>query len=261
MSTTPPTEPTATDAQPTEVYPPAVGGYGDAYAAQGYAPRPDAASAPTGPDTRSKGIAWTALVLAIVGTLLSLGGFVPVVWVGLVSVLIGGLVLLAAFIFAIVGLVGRRNGGTPLSVTALVLSVFGAVVGGFALVVSLVFIGLSAAGSSSAVPIPGIEVGQDATESDDLDSTADESAFFAEVRPRIEQIMGGIDASLTPEIVEQAFPDEVLIMIGQALLVTGEAGIDSFVGQTLAAADDTVGAEQLRAVYEAIYEAAQAHLQ
>ena len=144
MSTTPPIDPTdrptPADDQPTEAYPPADQQPTEAYppapqapyaqaprAPHGQAPQapygqaPGYAPAPAGPDTRSKGIAWTALSLAIVGIVLSLIGLIPVAWVGLIAVIIGGLVLLAAFVFAIVGLAGKRNGGKPLSITALVL--------------------------------------------------------------------------------------------------------------------------------------------
>jgi hypothetical protein len=82
------------------------------------------------------------------GTLLSIIGIVPVPWVGLVAVLIGGLLLLAGFVFSIVGLAGKRYGGKPLSITALVLSLVGATIGSFALIWSIILVGVSSAGSS-----------------------------------------------------------------------------------------------------------------
>lgn len=303
MSTTPPIEPTPDDARPTEAYPaqpspvvppapeaqptevlPPIGGYGDAYA-QSVPPAPyDAAQAPYGqpgvapqsyaaaptPDTRSKTVAWTALILAVVGTLLTFGGFVPVPWVGLVAVLLGGLVLLAGFIVSIVGLVGKRHGGTPLSITALVLTVVGAVVGVFALALSLVFIGLSAAGSSSSDLLPGTQVSEEATADEgvedeileeEFDVSGSEEAFLAQVRPEITQLFIEFDPTITAEDVEFAFSDDVLLNIGYALLATGDAGIDAIVAETIDAAGEDAGAEELRAVYRAIYEAAQAHLQ
>ena len=223
---------------------------------------PAPAPSPAAPgDTRSKGVAVTALVLAIVGLVLALLGFVPLPWLGIVGVLLGGLVLLAAFVVSIVGLVGARNGGKPLSITALVLSVLGGVVAGFALIVALVFTGLSVSDSAaSSTPSPasteGAEAGGEAA-----DLTAGEQAFIDEVRPQVDQTMQEVDPSLTPDLVAQAFPDESLLMIGQALLATGEEGIDSFVDQTLSTAGDTISEEQLRAMYQSLYDAAVAHLQ
>lgn len=282
MTNLPPTEPTPEDAHPTEVYPPAppapdyaaqapyAAPAAPAYAQSG-APQPYA-GAPVAPDTRPKRIAWTALTLAIAGIVLSLFGFVPILWVGFALALVGGLLLLAAFVFSIVGLAGKRNGGKPISIIALVLSVIGGFVGVFALVVSLVFIGLSAtAGSSSSgstdsepAPAPSSSVSEGGTDEGSTDAgatTADEAAFLADVRPQVTEIMQQVDPAMTPEVVETAFPDENLILIGQALLATGEAGIDSFVDQTLASTGDVVSADQLRALYQAIYESAQAHLQ
>ena len=70
-----------------------------------------------------------------------------------------------------------------------------------------------------------------------------------------------IDPTVSAEDVESVFPDDALITIGQTLLVTGDAGIDAIVDQTLSTAGDAVDAEQLRSLYEAIYAAAEAHLQ
>ena len=238
--------------------------------------RPGYAPAPAGPDTRSKGIAWTALSLAIVGIVLSLIGLIPVAWVGLIAVIIGGLVLLAAFVFAIVGLAGKRNGGKPLSITALVLSVVGATIGAFALIWAIVVTGLTAAGTSldsgstGVVPAPtptaeisgGAEDGAEGDGATDDAATADEAAFLAEVRPKVNDIMAQIDPSATPEVVAQALPDETLVMIGQALLVSGEAGIDQIVDQTFTgsgASDEDI--EKLRSLYQEILASAQAHLQ
>lgn len=294
MSTTPPIDPadrpTPADDQPTEAYPPADQQPTEAYppappapqAPHGQAPQapygqaPGYAPAPAGPDTRSKGVAWTALSLAIVGIVLSLVGLIPVAWVGLIAVIIGGLVLLAAFVFAIVGLAGKRNGGKPLSITALVLSVVGATIGAFALIWAIVVTGLTAAGTSldssstGVVPAPtptaeisgGAEDGATDDGATDDAATADEAAFLAEVRPKVNDIMAQIDPSATPEVVAQALPDETLVMIGQALLVSGEAGIDQIVDQTFTgsgASDEDI--EKLRSLYQEILASAQAHLQ
>lgn len=301
MSTTPPNEPT--NEQPTEAYPPAdqqpteayaapAGGYGAAYeapSAPAYPPADPAqpgypaaqsgypqqyAPAPSGPDTRSKTIAWTALGLAGVGFLATLLGFIPVVWVGLVAVIIGGLLLLAGFIFAIVGLAGKRNGGKGLSIAALIVSIVGAAIGTFALLWALVLVGLSVSGNSTEElltpdPMPSVEVTDNATDEGTDEGTtegetvAGEAAFIADVRPKVTAILQEIDPSATPELVEVAFPDETLVLLGQALLITGEPGIDAMVEQTIAGAGgaDVVAAEQLRRLYLEILASAQAHLQ
>lgn len=310
MSTTPPTDPTQptpapADAQPTEAYPPATGGYGASYAAPTAPPAPEYAAqapytappapsygatpygatapygtpggypTPAGPDTRSKGIAWTALILAIAGILLCLIGFVPLPWVGFIAALIGSFALLAAFVVSIVGLVGRRNGGKGLSVTALVLSVVGSVLAGFALLVSMIFVGLSAANSSTG-SAPSTQTSDEAsdggagttddsaTTDDTTDGSADhsasEAAYLAALRPEINDVMTGIDPSVTSADIEKLFPDESLLLIGRALLVTGESGIDSMLDSTVEAAGGAVTADQVRPLYEAIYQAADQYL-
>lgn len=300
MSTTPPDEPTneqptqaypPADQQPTEAYAASAAGYGAAYEAPAAPAYPPAEPTPTGypaqpgypqqyapapaaPDTRPKAIAWTALALAGVGFIATLIGFIPVLWVGLVSVIIGGLLLLAGFIFALIGLISKRNGGKGLSITALVLSVVGAGIGVFALVFSLVLIGLSASGSSteellSPEPMPSVAVTDGAVDegTDEGDAGAEtpagEAAFIADVRPKVTAILQEIDPSATPELVETAFPDDTLVLLGQSLLVTGESGIDAIVEQTIAGAGggDAVAAEQLRRLYLEILASAQTHLQ
>ena len=286
--------PDAVDSTPTEVYPPAAppaapaptGGYGDAYVAPTAPPLPPAARQPTlpygaptapygaptppylapsgppVPDTRSKAIAWTALGLAAGGTLLSIIGIVPVPWVGRVAVLIGGL------------LAGKRYGGKPLSITALVLSLVGATIGSFALIWSIILVGVSSAGSSidemmsTPTPIPSVEVspGDILPGEGDDSATATESAaqqqFIADVRPKVNQILTEVDPTATPEIIEQVLPDETLILIGETLLTTGEAGIDDLVQQTITSVGaDESSADMLRTLYGEILTSARTYLQ
>lgn len=107
MSTTPPNTPPESgpdvpaDAQPTAAYPAGYGQPADAQPTEAYAAAygqpaapPAYAPAPTGPDTRSKRVAWTALALAIAGTVAALAGFVPILWVGFALALLAGLLLL-----------------------------------------------------------------------------------------------------------------------------------------------------------------------
>jgi hypothetical protein len=224
------------------------------------------------PDTRSKAIAWTALGLAAGGTLLSIIGIVPVPWVGLVAVLIGGLLLLAGFVFSIVGLAGKRYGGKPLSITALVLSLVGATIGSFALIWSIILVGVSSAGSSidemMSTLARAFRRGRpgDILPGEGGSATATESAaqqeFIADVRPKVNQILGEVDPTATPEIIEQVLPDESLILIGETLLTTGEAGIDDLVQQTITSVGaDESSADMLRTLYGEILTSARTYLQ
>ncbi|PZU47557.1 MAG: hypothetical protein DI566_05330 [Microbacterium sp.] len=229
-----------------------------------YTPQPE-------PDTRTKGIAWTALSLAIAGVVLTLIGFVPVPWVGIIAVVLGGIVLLAAFVFSIVGLAGKRFGGKPLSITALVVSIVGGVLGVIALAAALVITGNSVAQGivqdsgreTPSVTEPSDAADDDATTDDTADDsalTANETAFLAQVRPEVNRIMAEIDPSITPDIVEATFDDATLITVGEALLTTGQAGVDSFAEQS-AGTEGAADAELMRSLYQAIYDAAVAHLQ
>lgn len=302
------------DSTPAPAPPAATGGYGDAYvaptapplppvppappsgAAYGAPPAPygappspygtptaayGAPTAPYGtpsaapaPDTRSKAVAWTALGLAAGGTLLSIVGIVPVPWLGLVAVLIGGLLLLAGFVFSIVGLAGKRHGGKPLSITALVLSLVGATIGSFALIWSIILVGVTSAGStidemmSTPSPVPSVEVtpgGVLPGEEDDTATAAEsasEVAFIADVRPKVNQILGEVDPTATPDVIEQVLPDQSLILIGQTLLVTGEAGIEDLVQQTITSVGaDESSADLLRTLYGEILGSARTYLQ
>lgn len=309
---TPTADPTAAhptdDAQPTEAYP--TGGYGDAYVAPTAPPLPPLPTAPTAayppptpgqplyappaygqpgyapsaygappspppgqPDTRSKAVAGTALGLAAGGTVLSLVGLVPVPWAGLAAVLIGGLLLLAGFIFSIVGLAGTRNGGKPLSITALVLSLIGGTIGGVALILSIFFTGVSASGSSvsdvvaTPSPVPSVEVTpgggmpSERAEADAAQETAAEQAFIADVRPKVNEILVEVDPTVTPDVIEQVLPNESLILIGQTLRVTGDAGVEDLVQQTIASfGADESAAGLLRTLYREILASARTYL-
>lgn len=292
MSNTPPNDPAepqrpADPTQPTEAYPPAYptqlpasatqppaggavppAGYGQ----PGY-PQQPYGTGPSEPDTRPKGVAWTALILAIVGVVLVLFGFVPIPWLGLFAVLLGGLVLLVALIVSIIGLAGKRNGGKPLSITALVLSVVGGVVGGIALVASLVFIGLAAGGTSSTpAPTATVDASESAAPTDEAStsptpeatapdaSAGDEAAYLADVRPKVQEIWAGFDPSFTPEVVDSIFTDDLLLTVGRGLLVTGPDGIDAIVEQSLPSMGGAITADQLRSLYQGIYDSADTYL-
>lgn len=255
--------------------------YGAPPAAYGAPPAPYGAPSaaygapPTAPDTRPRGLATTSLILAVAGLILVLVGFFPLVWVGLITTLVGGLVLLAAFVTSLIALIAKRHGGTALSISAVVVSVIGGAVGVFALLVAVLFTGLSTSSTidpdALPAPLPSIEV-SDGTESlapgapTDAAHTVEQQAFLSDVRGQLNEVMTDIDPSVTAEDIEEVLSDDMLIMTGQQLLLTGEAGIDALVDQAAAAAggagvaDDTVDTTTLRNVFEIIYHAAQDHL-
>ena len=84
-------------------------------------------------DTRSKGLAITALVLAGLGLILAFVGFIPVPVVGLLIALLAGLVLLLALVLSIVALASKKQGGKGLGIAALVGAAVGAVIAFFAI--------------------------------------------------------------------------------------------------------------------------------
>ncbi len=276
----PPADTQTTQAYPTPPTTPADVSAGADAAPAAYGQPPQSyAPAPGTPDTRSKRIAWIALVLAVIGTVASLVGFVPVAWVGLVAVAIGGLLLLAGFIFAIVGLAGKKNGGKGLSIAALIISVIGAIIGFLALLVALVFSAQSFAeealtGSSTEVSAtPSAEASAEASDdtateegtedgTDEASTAAGEEAFLAEVRPKVTEIFTSIDPSITTEMIDTAYPDETLLMLGQTLLYTGDSGLDALIDQVYAqSTDDSMSEDQLRELFQVILDSAEAHLQ
>ena len=124
-----PTAPTtpygAPPAAPVYGAAPGAPGYGVAPGAPGYPPAgygvPPAP--PKAPDTRPK---------TIVGVVMA---FIPFVnW-------IAGLVLLAAFIIALIALISKKQGGTGMSITALILSVVGGIISVVMIALSFLWIG------------------------------------------------------------------------------------------------------------------------
>lgn len=225
------------------------------------------------PGTRSKGIAWTALALAIAGVLAAAVALIPLLWLSFALALLAFLLLLAAFVFALVGLIGKRHGGNVLSIVALVLSIGGAAVAAVALFLSLLLIGFAESGD--AAPAPTVEVSaapspapteeqatpeptEEAT--DPAPDAAAEAAFLADVRPKVNDIMAQTDPPITADIVQSVFPDEQLLLMGQTLLVAGDAGFDAIVDATVAQTGDVVPADTLRQLYQTVYDSAKIHL-
>jgi len=91
-------------------------------------------------DTRSKGLAITALVLGGVGLVLALVGFIPVPVAGLLLALMSGVMLLLAVVLSIVALASKKQGGKGLGIAALVSSTVGVVVAFFAVAYGVILL-------------------------------------------------------------------------------------------------------------------------
>ena len=271
----------ASDEAPTAAYDPAppapplppaapeqapYAGYGQpGYAQAPYGQPPVAAS---GPDTRPKTLARVSLGLAIVGALLACVGFIPLGWGGLVAVLVGGLMLLVAFVLSIVVLASRKQGGKPLGIAALIVSVLGAVVWTIALVVAFVF-GVLATAEQSADAAPSPSVSAPGENADDLDaddapagdvSEADEAAFLAEARPQLNELFAEIDPSFTDETVRQVFPDDALVGLGQSFAQAGDGNRQLLVDTLVTNLEGVLDAEAAERFIDILTDAADEHL-
>lgn len=287
-----------TDAAPTEAYPPvppapqapaAPAGYGQApYGQAPYGQNPGAqpqqyqtpygqaptSIAPAGPDTRPKTLGWFSVGLVGLGFVLVLLGFLPLAWVGLIAVLVGGLALIVAFILSIVVLASRKQGGKPLGIIALVVSVIGGGLWFVALVVALA-VSFSSA-SSSAIeelglgPTPSASVEPGDTDPDggtetDPDAGAtgdyDETAFIEEVRPQIVEVFQEIDPNITAETLDLMFPDETLVAAGQGFLLLGDSGREYLITTLVDSSEGVFTEESAARFADAIIDGAEKHLQ
>lgn len=293
-----PTEAYPTDAHPTEAYPPAPPAppAADATAAYGVAPAAHQATAPeapygqapygqapygqapygqapygspaqSDPDTRPKTLAWISLALAVVGTLVACIGFVPLGWAGIVAVIIGGVLLLAGFVLSIVALASRKQGGKPIGITALIVSVLGGIVWSIAFFVALaVGILSSAVSDAESAPAPQVSEapleGEDGTDAEgEVSGDYDEEAFLAEARPAITELFTGIDPSITEDFVTEMFPDEALVTVGQAFLMVGEDGRDQMLESLIAGSEGVFDEETAGRFADIMIDAAEKHLQ
>lgn len=176
--------------------------------------------APGGP--RPKTLAIIALVLAVLGLIMA---FVPG------ANLFAGVLLLPAFIIAIVALVKKNQGGKGFSIAALIISV----VGWVASIVMIVAFFLAAAASGAWNNYDPYEVDTESTptevwEEEDgdepIDSDTDagagtysESAYIGQAKPEAMRVLADAIPNATPELVSSMFPDEVLLTLGQAIVM------------------------------------------
>ncbi|MCW3493501.1 hypothetical protein [Microbacterium sp. SSM24] len=269
------------DVQPTEAYPPAgqptygqpgdPAAYGQPAATAAYgqpaygAPVADPAAVSVA--DRPRGLGWASLGLAIGGLVLVGAAFIPLAWVSLVLVLLGGLLLLVALVLGIVTLASKKQGAKGLGIAAIAVSVLGGLLWIFALTASLLWIGLAVAGSSSGSSDPEISVSEEATPGDGESTegeaptgTYDEEAYLAAVRPEILAIMQEIEPTITQELVDEFYTDDVLITVGTTIVSMGDLGGDAIVDQLVEGSEGMFTAEQATRFYETIRSAAEQYL-
>ncbi|GAA1854664.1 hypothetical protein ACFQZV_04355 [Microbacterium koreense] len=270
------------DQQPTQAYPPApqhpvppaygqpAAGYPQQTSAAPGQPVYGAPAQPAQPDTRPKTFGWVALGLAIAGIVLVGVAFLPLLWVSLTLAVIGGILLLAALIMGIVVLANKKQGGKPLGIIAIIVSVLGGFAWIGALTWSLLLIGLASAGSGSAEvtdPTPPAVVetedpgsGGSTDEEGDVDVVAGgEAAYLAEVRPALFELFQEV-GPITEDEMELVFPDTLLVSLGETILILGEDGRQSMIDSLAQSAGDSFSAQQAERFYEIISSAALTHL-
>lgn len=220
---------------------------------------PTAYAAPVG-DERPRTMGRFSLGLAIAGTVLSIGGFLPLPGIGLALAAAGGLLLLTALILGIVALVNRAQGGKGLGVAGIIVSIIGGGVFIAALFVSFIVLGLSGSSEPAPVPEETIEIEEEvAPPAEEEVSAFDEQAFLDEVRPQLEALFAEIAPDAPTNPIE-SYPDEALVAMGQALLVGGDFARDTLAGTLTQASGDLMTEEQANRFVDIIYSAAQTHL-
>lgn len=229
------------------------------YASQQAQPPTSAAyAAPTG-DGRPRTFGRFSLGLAIAGTVLSIGGFLPLPGVGLALAAAGGLLLLTALVLGIVALANRRQGGKGLGIAGIIVSIIGGGVFIAALFVSFIVLGLSASSDSEPVVDETIEVEEEVAPPEEEPSAFDEQAFLNEVRPQLDALFREIAPDAPAELTE-SYPDGLLITMGQGLLLGGDVARDALATTLTQASGDLMTEEQANRFVDIIYWAAQSHL-
>ena len=221
---------------------------------------------PKQPDNRPKTLALVALILAVVGFIATCVGFTPI---GLPFVIVGGVLLLAAFVLAIVVLASRKQGGKGLGIAGLVVSVVGGIVFVFALAVSIFWVAYGAAtsavdtGSAPSVSAPA-GGGDEATDNQVTTGDYDEAAYVEELRPQVRAIFKEIQPDATDDIIDSVYTDEMLVSIGTTLLAEYDALGDDVIAteaaNTVDSSEGVFNEDQAERFMRAILAAAQHHL-
>jgi len=173
---------------------------------------------PAGPDTRPKRLAIIALVLAVVGLVLSAFGFLPFPVVGMIVTILGGILLLVALVLGIIALAVKKHGGTGLSIAAIVVSVLGGIVWTGAVLTAFFWTAFYAAASDNGpISAPTATFAPDGEDVDDVTTDADEQAYLAEVKPQVLAILQTIEPNITEADLSSIYTDEDLIEVGEEL--------------------------------------------
>lgn len=226
-------------------------------------------TAPAGPDTRPKTLAWFSVGLVALGVVLVVLGFLPLGWFGLISVIVGGLALIVGFILSIVVLASRKQGGKPLGIVALVVSVLGGGLWFVALVVSIA-VGVTSSSTASSpeeVPAPapttsvspGDDTGTETETESEAPLSGGEAAYLEEVRPKLVAIFQEIDPNITEESLSMMFPDATLVQAGEGFLLLGDSGREYLITSLVESGAFTEDAAGRFA--DTIIDAAEKHLQ
>lgn len=243
--------PTSPDAQPTEAYPPAP----DAAATQAYPGAPETAMyppadygtppvGPTATDTRPKKLGWVALGLAVLGFLLAGASFLPLPGIALAFSGIAGLLLLVALVLGIVVLASKKQGGKGLGIGAVITSVIGGIVWVIGLVVAIAwtFAGAAISNAINATPTPEYSMSAEPSQSAPTDPSAsaapdasagDTAGYLAAVRPQLLALFQEIEPTVTAEQLDQIYPDETLITIGESFARLTSAELDAARSQVI----------------------------
>lgn len=204
----------------------------------------------------------TALILAVLGAVIGLGGFLPMAWVSLVLAAVGGLLLVAGLILGIVALASRTESGNGMSIAAIVVAVAGGVAWVFAVVASILWIGLAAADEPAPTPAPpAVTATVDPGTGDDASG---EQAYLDEVKPAVLAILQTIEPSVTAEQLSQLYPDDALIASGRQLATIPAdqraAQREAFVRASVQSSNGALTEETAGQLFDVLITAADRHL-
>lgn len=204
----------------------------------------------------------TALILAVLGAVIGLGGFLPMAWVSLVLAAVGGLLLVAGLILGIVALASRTEGGNGMSIAAIVVAVAGGVAWVFAVVASILWIGLAAADEPAPTPAPPAVTAT--VDPDTGDDASGEQAYLDEVKPAVLAILQTIEPSVTAEQLSQLYPDDALIASGRQLATIPAdqraAQREAFVRASVESSNGALTEETAGQLFDVLITAADRHL-
>ncbi|WP_308491787.1 hypothetical protein [Microbacterium terrisoli] len=218
---------------------------------------------PPVPPARPRALAVLGLVAAVLGLVAAFGGFVP--GLGLPAVIVAGVLLLVGLVLCLIALISRRQGGTGLSVTGVIVAVLGGIVFVVALVVAT-WTGLSAQ-SAAVAPAPDAQVSDTSEQQAAAEAAAQaagEKAFLADARPQIRDIVKQIRLDATDAQIDGAYSDDILKLIGYSVLEAyrsgGDAAVADQVDQLRALKPGAFTKPQATRLVDVVLKAAEDHL-